>query len=356
MRPKSMILIVIALGCGLVASIGISQVIEKRSQTGGTAKTGQVFVTLVDVPIRETLTAQMVKLEDWPLDKIPEGAVTRLEDITGMKPMQPLYEGEVILNRKIVDPKSALAAPSEKIRDGYRVFPVKVTEDSIASGLVLPGDRVDVLVYLSRDVVSPVTKTILTDVTVFAVNEHIERRNDGEQNTIAAKTVSLLVKPKQVERLMLAKEMGKLSLSLRGANDETNNETGDGASVHELNLVEDAALEKATPSTGRGLGSNLFLDYLNTSAQPAAALADGRERFTMEIHTPAGVEFFSWDDRNKLPLELRQDDVETGTPAPELDTAEESDSSSGGHLDGISTFEGQNSSTVIAGDGPRDDA
>ena len=53
--------------------------------------------------------------------------------------------------------------------------PVKVTDDSISTGLVLPGDRVDVLVYLSRDVVSPVTKTFLTDVTVFAVNEHIER-------------------------------------------------------------------------------------------------------------------------------------------------------------------------------------
>ena len=30
MRPKSMILILIAGGCGLIASIGISQVMERR--------------------------------------------------------------------------------------------------------------------------------------------------------------------------------------------------------------------------------------------------------------------------------------------------------------------------------------
>ena len=38
MRPKSLILIVIALGCGLVASIGISQVMEGRSANANSPK------------------------------------------------------------------------------------------------------------------------------------------------------------------------------------------------------------------------------------------------------------------------------------------------------------------------------
>ena len=31
MRPKSLILLLLALGCGLVASIGISQVLDRRN-------------------------------------------------------------------------------------------------------------------------------------------------------------------------------------------------------------------------------------------------------------------------------------------------------------------------------------
>ena len=51
MRPKSMILIVIALGCGLIASIGISQVMEKRAvEVPVVAPTESIYVALTDIP------------------------------------------------------------------------------------------------------------------------------------------------------------------------------------------------------------------------------------------------------------------------------------------------------------------
>ena len=48
MKMKSLILIFIALGCGLVATIGISQVMERNTGDGGsTVKMEQILVAKV---------------------------------------------------------------------------------------------------------------------------------------------------------------------------------------------------------------------------------------------------------------------------------------------------------------------
>ena len=78
MRGKSLVLIIIALGCGLVASIGISQIMDKKPvDSSHQMKMGKIYVAIVDVDINEPLNAEMVKLEEWPQDKIPEGAITK---------------------------------------------------------------------------------------------------------------------------------------------------------------------------------------------------------------------------------------------------------------------------------------
>src|SRR2546430_6303529 len=79
MRMKSLILIFIALGCGLVASIGISQVMNREG--GGGLEMDQILVALTDIDIGTKLDAQNVKLEDWPKAKVPEGAIRKFEDV-----------------------------------------------------------------------------------------------------------------------------------------------------------------------------------------------------------------------------------------------------------------------------------
>ncbi len=75
MRAKSMVLILIALGCGLVASIAISQVMERGGNSGNAAlETVQIYVATADIDVNEQLTADNVRVEDWPKSKIPEGA------------------------------------------------------------------------------------------------------------------------------------------------------------------------------------------------------------------------------------------------------------------------------------------
>ena len=311
MRYKSMMLIVVALGCGTVASIGISQVMEsKKANVPPPPAMEKIFVATVEVPLGETLVANMVKLEEWPRDRVPEGAVRKLEDLEQRRPLTRLYPGEPILAAKLVDANKFFGA-SEKIPVGMRVCSVKVTMDSSASGLINVGDRVDVLVFLKkgRGISLTGTRTILKNVTVFAVNERFQRDPDEDgESANRAKTVSLLVKPDQVEKVMLAQELGRIKLSLRRSDDDTEDQAA-GATIADLD--SDGSSNGSSTgfsigaATGEGAGPGGITDFLQGLKAMSDSPADtSKQAWVMHIHTPTNVETFNWDDRKSLPREL----------------------------------------------------
>ncbi len=112
------------------------------------------------------------------------------------------------------------------IPKGYRVVPVKVDIVSGGGSLILPGDRVDVMIHLvrdpGRDVPETVTRTILQDIKVFAVNDvlDLEKEKGDAGRSITAKTISLLVTPDQAAKVMLASQMGTIQLVMRSPEDD----------------------------------------------------------------------------------------------------------------------------------------
>src|SRR5688500_14663664 len=165
MKMKSLILIFIALGCGLVASIGISQVM---SQGGGEAKLemDQILVAKDPIDSGKPLQASMVQLEEWPKNKIPDGALRKVEDLEGMFSKYRFFKGEPILQAKISDKRGGVI---EDIPPGYRVSNIKVDEDTVMEAIT-PGDSVDVNVFLEagrNGIQKTGVYTILRNVRVF---------------------------------------------------------------------------------------------------------------------------------------------------------------------------------------------
>ncbi len=313
MRGKSMILIVIALGCGLVASIGISQILDRSGSVAApNTDTKKVYVAVKDVNISEVFDAEMMKLEEWPVEKVPEGAVTKLEDIVGLAPNQRLYAGEVIRKEKLVDPAKA-GGKAFLIPKGYRVQAVKVTAAETSGNLITPGDHVDVQVYLRKggNIPQSTTKTILEDVRVFAVNSDTSKQIDDDGKAINAKTVSLLVKPPQLQTLLLASRVGQISLSLRHPDDETQSDGSESARM--ANLLNGRA-EDATPDVkvkhdvaaeaAKTAANDFkhFLNGLNQLKQPApAANADQVAKvFVMEELTREGIKTWELQDTEQF--------------------------------------------------------
>ena len=312
MKMKSLILIFIALGCGLVASIGISQVMERGSSGNVQMEMDQILVSLAEVDAGAKLDAQNVKLEDWPKAKVPEGAVRSLEDVKDKFTLVRFYKGEPILLAKISDQARNFTMT---IPNGYRVMPVKVDEDTVMKAVQV-GDRVDVMVFLRRgdEVQRTGSYPILRNVRIFAVGANTERTVDEKGKEVAARTVSLLVKPKQSQELAVAAQMGKILLAVRPPNevdDETTEDVipiGDILSGKASNADDGQSATLAPPTTPNQTGGllNLISNTVNSSANanPAGEPTGPQPiKFKMHVFTPNGVSGYEWTDRDALPTE-----------------------------------------------------
>jgi pilus assembly protein CpaB len=198
---------------------------------------------------------------------------------------------------------------SAKIPEGFRVVSVKVTMDEVVSGLVQPGDRVDVVVFLkgnNTEIKSTMANTILKDVRVFAINSETERATDKDGEQSVAKTVSLLVKPNQVESIMLAGELGKLRLSLRRPNDTKEDEDDDGTDIEEMLTKIERRADNGKPQTTQIGQPSGLMDILNQpQPQPQATTPVATETasagWTMTILGPGSNTQFQWRNPDELP-------------------------------------------------------
>jgi pilus assembly protein CpaB len=231
-----MVLLGLALGCGLVASIGISQVMERRN--AGEAPVGEmepILIASADIHYNDLLTPEKVRFEEWPKGKVPAGALTKLDELQGQRSSGNLVAGEPILLGKLMGNDASGA--SRKIPKGYRVVSVAVDAVTGASSLIKPGDSVDVLLYMARrpemGIEDTSTRTILHDVRVFAVDKQFERAHAGDERAETAKTVSLLVTEKEAEKVTLATGMGTIRLVMRSPDDSSFSES-EGTNVSEI--------------------------------------------------------------------------------------------------------------------------
>ena len=309
MKAKNMMLFVVAVGCGLVASIGVSQYMERASSSGnGKVETAKIFVAITDVSVGEKLDAQNVKLEEWPKDRVPEGAIIELEQLEDQFTRTRLYAGEPIMSAKLMD-SNVRGSEAITIPKGFRVVSVPVTVASAVSGLLQPGVRVDLLVFFrkSAEIAETGTRTLLRDINVFGVDGATDRSVDDDGRTRNLKTVSLLVTPKQAETVMLGKELGTLFISLRHP-DEATEYVSDGETVQSM-LGQTS--ESANEEQNQGSGNSDFTSWLNTQndttpSQPVASPAEG-PKWNMIVLSATGSREFEWTDENKLPTEVFAD-------------------------------------------------
>ena len=332
MRMKSLILIFIALGCGLVASIGISQVMD-RGGSGGSLEMEQILVALADIDISAKLDDKNVKLEDWPKNKVPEGSIRRLDDVKDKFALTRFVKGEPIHTSKITDNPNSTA---QKIPPGYRAMPVKVDEDTVMKAIA-PGDRVDVMVFLKRDLNQGINETqahtILKNVRVFAVNTNTDRNQGetgGKGENAMFRTVNLLLKPEHARELAVAARVGKIVLTLRSP-DEVDTAEGEVEGLRLRDILSGRSSVATDPPVANPDGSE---NPLSLNHQPAS----GTVAWRMVVSGPEGAEEYQWADVKQLPTKAGsgspgQDSftptyVPTPSPTPTSDpeTAPENDS------------------------------
>jgi pilus assembly protein CpaB len=110
------------------------------------------------------------------------------------------------------------AGLTAKIPSGMRAISVRSDDIVGVAGFLLPGTHVDVLMtYHSTASPEPQTLTVLQDVVVLAAGQQTHPEPDGKP--ISVNVVTLLLKPEDAEKVVLATNLGVIYFVLRNGAD-----------------------------------------------------------------------------------------------------------------------------------------
>ena len=227
MKSKSFMLMILSMGFGLIAAIGISQVMGRSSSNAAPVQEmGTVLVAADMLDMKTHLNEENVKIENWPKSIIPEDAVTSLEEIADMGIKTRLSKGMPIVKSEItnVNNLNTLTIP-----DGFKVVAVKVSADDTISGLLTAGDKGDVMgLFKRRDSFNrsqTTTRTFLKGLRVFSVGNQMRARDDRSEGAASGSTVvGVLVTERQSEEIFYVQRTGEIKLVLRGDYQESDND------------------------------------------------------------------------------------------------------------------------------------
>lgn len=225
MRSRSLIVLAAALFIGLVAVLivnGVFTGVEQR-QAKAAEDTRQVRIAVAtqDVAFGTPLSAQNVRLANWPASSVPAGAFTTLEDATRARvALRPMVTGEPVLASK-VSGENGRATLSANLPAGQLAFAVPIDAVAGAGGFVRPGDVVDVLVtrQIPGDGASQsdkMTDIVLESIPVLAVDQVSD---PNSTDPALGKTATLQVDSFGAQKLALSQQLGVISLALRKVGD-----------------------------------------------------------------------------------------------------------------------------------------
>lgn len=233
-----------ALVMGLSTALFIARYLDKRP--GGTVvPIVKIAVAAVDLPLAGKIRPEDLKLEDWPADHLPAGAIRDPKELAGRILISRVLAGQPILPGMLAA-KNAGNGLAALIPANMRAMAVRVDDVVGVAGFIHPDDRVDVLVTLhpSHPGAETTTKVFLQNVKVLAVGQEVEANDQARMHASPATVATLLVSPHDAERLALASSEGRLLLTLRSWTDSQPVDT-EGAVPEEL--VGEAGMPAAAP-------------------------------------------------------------------------------------------------------------
>ncbi len=182
-----------------------------------------ILVAKSDLSAGSFIQADQVVWQEWPSDKLSAAYIKKdarnIDEFTGAIVRSGIAAGEPVTEGRLVK-KNDRGFMAAVLSPDMRAVSVTINDTTGISGFVFPGDRVDVLLtQLIQENGSDgkknnrrATETFITNVRVLAVDQ---RFDDLKPEAKVAKTATLEVTGKQAEKLALAGDMGKISLSLR---------------------------------------------------------------------------------------------------------------------------------------------
>ncbi|MDA0589412.1 MAG: Flp pilus assembly protein CpaB [Planctomycetota bacterium] len=217
MNAKSLVLLAVAAACGLIAMV----LFEKMSNQTVSAEEQKikVLVATVEISPGTQLDESNVEFREYPINVVPTNAVTTPEEYEERAVKVRTFPGDIIILDKLSN--KGEVGVSNNIPSGMMAIAIGVDRTMTSSGLLMPGNRVDVLVTLQtpgRIGLGKQIKTVLEWVEVLATDDKSEiESSKSDQNT---STVTLLLDMDEARLVKLAEDVGKLHLGMRSKKED----------------------------------------------------------------------------------------------------------------------------------------
>jgi pilus assembly protein CpaB len=187
----------------------------------------EVLVADATLPAGTFVKQQHLRWQRWPTDDVPETYVLKgtrsEEEMLGAVVRRGIAEGFPITDGSVVKPgdRGFLAAV---LAPGMRAVSLPINATSSNSGLIFPGDRVDLILTQTLQgadgaAARRVSETVLRDIRIIAMGAEISDVVGEDKNHESARNATFEVDPRVAEKVALLSELGKLSLSLRSLAD-----------------------------------------------------------------------------------------------------------------------------------------
>jgi pilus assembly protein CpaB len=222
MNPKR-ILLAVVLAMAIAGVVTYAFYARVRMQRAEGMKVIKVVAAVKPLTAGSPITADSIGLVDWPASLPVAGTFSKVDDVIGRAVIYPIEEHQPILEHDIAQAGSGIGL-TVKIPEGMRAVSVRSNDVVDVAGYLYPGSHVDVLVTSRfENSPNPQTQTILPNVEVLAAGQKTEPDPTGKPETV--NVVTLLLKPEDGEKLVLASSQGTIQFVLRNGADQNSPDT-----------------------------------------------------------------------------------------------------------------------------------
>src|SRR5215467_6640021 len=216
MRTNQFVILAVAIVMGGGAAyLTRSWLHAHMSASTGNQPAGHIVVAAEPLAYGAVVTSDNISEIPWFTHTLPEGAFATKDDLLkgGRRiVLSALNRGEPVLRSKVTGPgqRGSLAT---LLDEGKRAVTVRVDDVRGVAGFVLPGDFVDIVMIANEasNKRQSYSDILLEHVKVLAIDQIA---GEAEGKPTVARAVTVEVTKEQAQKILLATDIGKLSLIL----------------------------------------------------------------------------------------------------------------------------------------------
>lgn len=199
------------------------QELDAKANAGMT--TTAVVVAKRDMQRGEAITPDSFAVRKVPVEYVNADAVhpSDFEGFLTQRLIVGLKRGDVLL--PVHTEGNGNKVFSSTLGVGKRALTFEVDTVNSVSGMMRPGDRID-LIYTAKGVDSvDVTQPLLSNLEILATDQTQTRRDEnGTERSFS--TITMELSPQDAQRIIVAKQSGRLTALLRHPDDKAANPSG----------------------------------------------------------------------------------------------------------------------------------